>query len=395
MKVSKEVFIVALSPVGDGLSGGDRIFIEFARNLSKTRKVKIATWHDGMEMCKRNGLDESKVRFVKIKIPGLIRNNFFICYIYRIIAGIWWSLSYSLSKRESIIYSASEFLMDVYPSIILKKRNKGSKLICTWFQTAPNPVSGYTEGDRKDKYRFNAFLYWMSQRLTKPFINFFSDYIIVNNEDEKKRFPNHNKRNKLFVVLGGVDVERINNWKKKHISKLKKYDAVFQGRFHAQKGVTELIDIWKYVVANIPTAKLAMIGDGPLMASVLNKVKKNNLTSNVDLLGYVFDGDKKYKIFQSSKVVLHPAFYDSGGMASAEAMIFGIPVVGFDLVSYKSYYPKGMVKVKIGDLKGFARITIDLLKNKEKRLEIGKEAQDLIEKNLSWSKKTQNIFSKI
>ena len=56
--------------------------------------------------------------------------------------------------------------------------------------------------------------------------------------------------------------------------KSKKYDAVFIGRFHPQKGVLELIDIWKRVVNKKPQAKLAMIGDGPLMKKVQLKIKK-------------------------------------------------------------------------------------------------------------------------
>jgi len=395
MTKDKNILIVALSPVGSGLSGGDRIFIEFARNLSKMRNVTIATWDDGINMCKRNGLDSSQVRFIRISIPSILKMNFLVCYITRILAGVIWSLFTNAGHENKVLFSASEFLMDVYPSVILKMRSRNAKLLCTWFQTAPNPFKGYSEGEREKKYRFNALLYWTSQKLTKGIINTFSDFVMVNNEDEKKRFPNHAKRGRLFVVLGGVNVERIEDWRRKNKQVKKKYDGVFQGRFHAQKGVEELIEIWKKVVDVIPDARLAMIGDGPLMKYVVKKIEKYKLKKNIDLLGYVFDGDEKYSLFESSKVVLHPAFYDSGGMASAEAMVFGSPVIGFDLVSYESYYPKGMIKVKIGDLDDFASKIIELLKDEKKRSKIGNDARVLVKDNLSWSKKTHDIFSKI
>src|SRR5207244_1921043 len=100
----------------------------------------------------------------------------------------------------------------------------------------------------------------------------------------------------------------------------------------------------------IAKAKLAIIGDGPLMNAVRNKIRKLHLEQNIELLGYLSDGDRKYSIFNNSKIVVHTSFYDSGGMAAAEAMSFGLPCVAFNLKAYGSYFPKAMLKVKIGDI---------------------------------------------
>ena len=43
-------------------------------------------------------------------------------------------------------------------------------------------------------------------------------------------------------------------------------------------------------------------------------------------------------------MVVHPAIFDSGGMAAAEAMAWGLPGVSFDLPALKTYYPQGMIK---------------------------------------------------
>ena len=123
--------------------------------------------------------------------------------------------------------------------------------------------------------------------------------------------------------------------------------------------------------------------------------ESSSLSHNVKLFGYIFDGPEKYGIFASSKIVVHPAFYDSGGMAAAEAMAFGLPCVGFDLDSYKSYYPKGMVKVRIGDLKGFADKIVELIRNLEIRNQIGEEAQKMIKKNWSWEQRTNLLIVRI
>jgi len=64
----------------------------------------------------------------------------------------------------------------------------------------------------------------------------------------------------------------------------RKYDGVFIGRFHVQKGVLELIDVWELVVKNKPFAKLVMIGDGDLFPEVKDKIDKKELSSNIILL---------------------------------------------------------------------------------------------------------------
>ena len=131
------------------------------------------------------------------------------------------------------------------------------------------------------------------------------------------------------------------------------------------------------------------------MGSVKGKVKREKLEKNIALTGYLFDGEEKYKIFSQSRLVVHPAFYDSGGMAAAEAMVFGIPTVGFDLKAFKSYYPQGMMKVKIGDLNSFAKVIIKLLDDPRLATKIGGQALEMIEKNWSWDKRAAQVFNQI
>ena len=138
-----------------------------------------------------------------------------------------------------------------------------------------------------------------------------------------------------------------------------------------------------------------MIGDGPLMQDVRDKIQDLGLQKNIKLFGYLFDGPEKYEIFSRSKLVVHPAFYDSGGMASAEAMAFGIPVVGFDLKAYESYYPQGMLKVPVGDLSAFGDAILKLLDNDDFRRAEGENAEKMIFSKWSWNKRTSEVLDKI
>ncbi|PIU03202.1 hypothetical protein COT44_04905 [Candidatus Shapirobacteria bacterium CG08_land_8_20_14_0_20_39_18] len=166
------------------------------------------------------------------------------------------------------------------------------------------------------------------------------------------------------------------------------------GRFHYQKGVLELIDIWKLVCQKKPEAKLAMIGNGPLEKNVLIKIREYKLEKNIDLLGFL-DGEKKYEIFKQSKMIIHPATYDSGGMAAAEGMAWELPGVSFDLESLKTYYPSGMIKTKCYNLREFADNIISLLDNEKLYQKISKEAHTLIVGVWDWEKRTDFISRKI
>lgn len=382
-----QIIFWSLASHGTGLSGGDRIFIEFAKRWSKLHKTRIVTWDEGIAMMMRNDLDESnRVTFHKLNIA--FQANFLLCYLCRIVVGLIESFRFKIVDPENtLLYSSSEFWMDSLPCAVLKVRYPKLEWVATWYQTAPFPLKGFSQGSRLRAYRSRSFYLWITQLFVWPFVNWLSDIVLVNNELEKSVFPNK----KTIVVLGAVDTSAIAGFNKSE----KKYDAVFQGRFHPQKGVVELIDIWRKVVDNARNAKLIMIGDGPLMPDVKDQIRKLNLSDNVKLVGYVFDGPEKYKIFSESKIVVHPAFFDSGGMAAAEAMAFGIPAIGFDLPAYRTYYPVGFVTVPREDTTAFASTIISLLKDSKRRFSLGSQAAKFIFNSYSWDYRATEILQQI
>lgn len=389
----KKIHIIALAALGGGLSGGDRIFIEFARRWSKEIPVSLYVWEEGLAMCRRENLEGVNIKINLIRVGNLSKLGFIFTYFYRILLGIKLGLTMKLNE-EDYIYSSSEFWMDSLPAFIIKIRKPNIKWVAAWYQTAPHPIKGFTEGSRENTYKGRAFLYWFIQKTTKPIISNFADFILVNNDDEKLQFSRLNKVEHVVTVLGAINTDQIMSYQKKHLApKNKKYLAVFQGRFHPQKGVVELIEIWKLVTNKIPDAKLVMIGDGPLMGEVKEEIDKLNLNDNIELVGYLHDGDKKYSIFQSSKIVVHPAFYDSGGMAAAEAMAFGLPCVGFDLKSYSFYYPQGMIKVPIDNLEAFANKIVELNEDQSLYKRVGFAAMSMIMRGYSWEKRAAEILS--
>ena len=147
-------------------------------------------------------------------------------------------------------------------------------------------------------------------------------------------------RKKIFIY------SRWFNFKPQKTNQEEIYTACFYARFHPQKGPDEMIDIWSiYLKKFNPNAKLLMVGDGPLFQKCKDIINKNKLSKNIILTGYISDENDKEKFFSSCKILIHPAIYDTGGMAALEVMSYGLPGISYDLQGLKETYPKGMIKV--------------------------------------------------
>jgi glycosyltransferase involved in cell wall biosynthesis len=127
-----------------------------------------------------------------------------------------------------------------------------------------------------------------------------------------------------------------------------------------------------------------------LLQEVKKTIEALGLDCNVSLLGFL-DGEEKIKIFKRSKIVVHPAIYDSGGMAACEAMACGLPAVGFDLPALRTYYPKGMIKTGCYDHDEFAANILRLLEDDELYNRMSAEALDLA-KRWEWDDRALTLM---
>lgn len=387
------VHLVANAAEGKGLSGADRIFIELARRWAEYDSVLSVTVYvceEGLEMCRRNGLEH--VSYVTTKALSYRKLGFSIYYLARTLKGCISALKTrfgSSANNLNIVYAASDFWPDYLPAHIINRRIKGSKLIGSLYLFAPIPFS--KESPYRNLGAIKGALYYLMQRPIYWIIKRHADMIFVTSQPDVQKFVTKKRgKEKIVAVRGGVDTKLPQQVPE---PKSKKYDAVFLGRFHPQKGVLELIDIWGLVCNVMKNAKLVLIGIGELEDEIRDRIRDQSLKNNVDLVGFK-DGVEKIKIFKSSKIVLHPAIYDSGGMAACEAMAAGLPGVSFDLPALETYYPKGMIKTPCFDLKAFAENILLLLNDKSQYEKIRRDALRLAEE-WDWDKRASEIFEKI
>lgn len=377
------------------LDGGSNIHIHLLRRLEKDFRIKISTYHDNYQI--RNLFGESEN--IEIKefptLSGLFKKN--LLYYEIPLRCIYPGLTFLIKKIDSrYIITYSDFLPESFAAFCAKLRNPKIKWIASYFLEAPKPWN--RESPYKGKRKLIGFFYWLLQRPCYWMIRSKADFILVCScLDIEKFLTKKRDRSKVIVIHGGVDIEESENYL--NSNKIipvdsRKYDACFVGRFHYQKGVLELVDIWRLVCDQKKDAKLAMIGAGPLENDVKEKIKKYNLEGNIDLLGFR-TGQDKYDIFKQSKMILHPVIYDVGGMAAAEGMAWGLPAVSFDLEGLKTCYPKGMIKTECFNFREFANNILELLNNQNFYNETSKQAHNLIVEAWDWEKKAEDIYKKI
>jgi glycosyltransferase involved in cell wall biosynthesis len=398
MKNNQLIFYVVANMAGcgnpqPGLSGGDKILIELIKSwLLQGHKVNIFTSESGHLMFRRY-LNENEVNYLKTSKMLLRKRdviNLFLFVLVSFIKGCIASIKVKINKSQNIIiYSASDFWPDSIPACIMKLKNKNAILIAGFYLFPPNP---FRESVYHGKRFVYGLIYYLSQKPIYSLIKIFSDMAFVTNKLDRSYFIGNKKftEDRVIAIKGGVDTKILSMVKE---PEHKEFDAIFIGRLTAWKGVLKLIETWKYVCERRANAKLAIVGSGELMEEVIAKIKTLGLERNVFTFGFK-DGIDKIKLIKSSKVVVHPSIYDSGGMAASEAMACGLPGVSFDLESLRSYYPKGLLKTPQHDIRKFAENILNLLEDEELYKKVSKEALELA-KQWGWEGRTKKASAAI
>ncbi len=96
------------------------------------------------------------------------------------------------------------------------------------------------------------------------------------------------------------------------------------GRFVAQKNHNFIIDIFYEYHKKNNDSLLMLIGKGPLLNEIKNKVINLGLENNVIFLG---QSNRVNELYQAMDLFLFPSLYEGLGMVAVEAQISGLPCV--------------------------------------------------------------------
>jgi Glycosyltransferase len=335
------------------MGGNTKILLEVLRNFPEAIECLVIT--SKPETFEANGILPRKGLRI-LPVPALGKME-----IYHPFSSAWHYTKHMtpvfLENKVGagdVVFCVSDFFCDFIPAFLLQKR-----LGFTWVPAFFLFVPTVFENVRK-RYGFPVFRYiaaYIQQRFTRRLALTRCSGVVVTNGLDKEQFPLR-LREKVFPVYGGVNVEQIPDLDVRE----REYDVVYCGRLHPQKGADGLLDIWRLVVDAIPSARLAVIGNGEpgYEKRLREKAARLKLDQNVKWLGYV-NNEAKYDIYKQSSIFVHCSVYDNNGMVAAEALCSGLPVVMYDLPQLRHVYRDGCVKVPERDKRGFAACIIRLL----------------------------------
>lgn len=358
------------------ISGGDVIFIQLAKQwLSSGNKVNIVTNEKGKDFCIDREFPESNITLQKASFVDIF--PVFIIDFYKTIVSVIREI-FSPKKDSDIIFASSFFLPDVLPAVISKIKNPKAKLIVGVYLFFPFPF-----GFKKYHGGFiKSFLLYISQIVSLFFIQIFSELVLTASQKDANEFPGRS-----LAIRGGVDMNAVKNVK----TPKKKFDVVYFGRFHSQKGILDMLEIWSNIAKRFPKIRFLMVGGGPLEDNIKETAKKLNIIKNITFAG-IIDGPKKYKLLKSAKLFTSASRFDTGNIALDEVLACGVPGVVYDLPRLN--YPAGVIKVAIGKKRQMEKVIVDLLSNPYERSKLGKDGKEFI-KHFDWNITSQKILKTI
>lgn len=148
----------------------------------------------------------------------------------------------------------------------------------------------------------------------------------------------------------------------------KEYEACFVGRLDVRKGIMELVDVWRGVSSRLPTAKLAIVGYGheDMLINLRRIIESYGLDKNVVYRGPLSD-QEMYDTIRKSRLFITMSISEGWGMAVAEALACGVPVVCYDIITLHKQWSECpyVVFANVHDVKDATEKIVNLLCSSE------------------------------
>ena len=162
------------------------------------------------------------------------------------------------------------------------------------------------------------------------------------------------------------------------ISKLDNKVITYIGRLSEEKGVLDLIEIFKKIYDKDQEFKLNVVGDGELRNKIIQKIEENHLENNVILHGYKTRNEIE-EIMLNTTIGINTSYTESFGLALIETFSYGIPCVAFSCAEGAKEIiddNKNGYIIENRDFEKMTRMILDLVNNEAKLKNFGKNARE-------------------
>ena len=290
------------------------------------------------------------------------------------------SFRYSIKLKEYLINNISQFdivhlhSIWTYPTYIAGKLAKKYNI-----PYILRPCGMLDEWSFSQKYLKKIIYYTLFEKniiKNASFIHFTSTLELR----ESKKYRSNSRTYILPLAINiGNCVTSSNSFKE-----FKPY-ILFFSRLHQIKQPDLLIEAFAKIYKKIPNYKLILAGpcEDNYKQSLLDTAEKNKISQKIIFTG-MLTGDDKISVLKNADLFILPSLHENFGIAVAEAMALGCPVLISKNVALADVVVKnntGIVsELTIDDL---SSKIIELISSPEKKTNMGKNGINYVQENLS------------
>lgn len=354
------LYHIDFSKTGMGLSGGETCMLQLIRHSGLAGwKSVLGTTDNGRETYTRLGFCESSMlTYCVVNSWSCEQMSLIGSYVVRTRRAL--KVVNSLRPRpRDVLICHCDYFPTTLPFWALRRKHPHCQFIYFAHMPAPALLRGY-RGHFTDRWSmpgprllFTHLNQWLAKLLTSR-----QGTIVAVNECFRPLLEKQYPRNRVEVLrhFGGIETgaEDYRNCPKP-------YDVAWLGRFHAQKGLDELVEVLVRLKALRPGFRCLVIGGGSSEseAAFRLRLEQGGIARNVHLAGTVV-GREKYRLLSQARAFAMTSLYESFGIVTLEAMSLGIPVVAFDLPPF-DVFGDGICRVPVLDTAAFAGQLAELL----------------------------------
>ncbi|MBD2177249.1 glycosyltransferase [Pseudanabaena sp. FACHB-1998] len=211
----------------------------------------------------------------------------------------------------------------------------------------------------------------------KPYLREYIDrYVYVSNY-VKKEFG-YEKANHL-TIYPGSNLEKFSRDDKDDIPD-NCIGMVY--RLEKDKLNEQSIDVFIQVAKKRPQTKVIIVGGGTFLELYKRKVNQANVENNFTFTGYV-PYEELPNLYKKMSIFVAPVWKESFGQVSSFAMNMRIPVVGYNVGALSEIINNENLLAPPSDSVKLGNIIIDLLNDRDRRLQVGNFNQQRFQKLFS------------
>ena len=339
---------------GDLWAGAEVMVYHLLKNLKNIDNLEISTilFNEGRLASHIRGLG------IPVEVVDETKHNIFqiIMEIRRIFNKKSPNLVHSHRYKENIVSFLSSYF------------NHEIRLVGT-----QHGMPEYIGDNKKIKYtilhKINIYF------LLKYFIK-----VIVVSKDMKGKFIDKFgfSDDKITVIRNGGEIPKDYS--------IKKDGDIFiigsMGRMFPVKDYPLMVEIAREVKKETDRIHFELAGDGPEKERIMSLIERYRLGDTFMLRGFV---ENIFKYYQGVDVYINTSTHEGIPMSVLEAMSYGIPIIAPDTGGIKEIISDGVegFLVEGRDPKSFAKICLDLFKDRSLRRTIGNCARKKVEKEFS------------